>query len=378
MRLDELDYDLPPARIAQHPAPERDGSRLMVLRRGGGDDSAGGIVHARFRELADHLAPSDLLVVNDTRVLPSRLLGVKETGGRIEILLVERDAPEADAATGVPTNEPEAAGPGGSAAEISGEETWLCLAGFSRAPAANARIDVGPHLEARWVGSARGEMHRVRLRAANGGSVREAIDRAATLPLPPYIAREAGIEAADADRYQTIYAAHDGAIAAPTAGLHFTPGLLRTLEERGIGVARLTLHVGPATFLPVRTEEIEDHPMDAERYEVPRATVEAIARARARGGRVVAVGTTVVRALESAATGRGGVVPAHGRTDLFIFPGYAFRVVDALVTNFHLPRSTLLAMVAAFAGRRRVLAAYAEAVAAGYRFYSYGDAMLIL
>jgi S-adenosylmethionine:tRNA ribosyltransferase-isomerase len=258
------------------------------------------------------------------------------------------------------------------------EETWLCLAGFSRAPATGAVIDLGPHLSARWMGAARGEMHRLRLRAADGISVREALSRAGSVPLPPYIARAGGAEPSDAERYQTVYAAHEGAIAAPTAGLHFTPALLAALEARGIGLTRVTLHVGPATFLPVRTEEIEDHPMGAERYQVPRATVAAIAAVRKRGGRVVAVGTTAVRALESAATGRGGVVAAHGRTDLFILPGYTFRVVDALITNFHLPRSTLLAMVAAFCGRERLLAAYAEAVAAGYRFYSYGDAMLIL
>jgi S-adenosylmethionine:tRNA ribosyltransferase-isomerase len=375
VRLDELDYALPPDRIAQHPAPERDGSRLLVLQRGGAVAGAAGVsgelVHAQFRDLPDHLAPDDLLVVNDTRVLPSRLIGAKETGGRIEILLVEREDP------GEPPGTPMD-GRGPADARPASEETWLCLAGFSRAPAPGAPIDLGPHLRARWAGPAPGELHRIRLSAADGGSLHDALALAGTIPLPPYIARTAGAEPSDRERYQTIYAEREGAIAAPTAGLHFTPALLRRLEERGIGLARVTLHVGPATFLPVRTEEIEDHPMDAERYEVPRATVAAIAEARARGGRVVAVGTTAVRALESAATGRGGVVPAHGRTDLFILPGYAFRVVDALITNFHLPRSTLLAMVAAFAGRERILGAYAEAVARGYRFYSYGDAMLIL
>ena len=371
MRLDELDYALPSDRIAQHPAPERDGSRLLVLRRAGTKEAAGppGLFHARFRDLGDHLAPGDLLVVNDTRVLPSRLIGTKETGGRIEILLVEREETDRRVVPGEST---------GREANVPGEETWLCLAGFSRAPSPGAEIDLGPHLRARWAGPAPGEMHRIRLRAADGGTVGEALARAGTVPLPPYIAREDGAEASDRDRYQTVYAEREGAIAAPTAGLHFTRALLKGLEERGIGHARVTLHVGPATFLPVRTEEIEDHPMSSERYEVPRATVAAVAAARARGGRIVAVGTTAVRALESAATGRGGVVPAHGRTDLFILPGYVFRVVDALITNFHLPRSTLLAMVAAFAGRERILAAYGEAIARGYRFYSYGDATLIL
>jgi len=380
VRLDELDYALPPDRIAQHPAPVRDASRLLVMRRDAPGAAAApqGLIHASFRDLADHLAAGDLLVVNDTRVLPSRLLGVKDTGGRIEILLVEPDEPQDPTPRGAGALEAAAPKNGKRGTAASGEETWLCLAGFSRAPASGSTIDLGPHLAARWGGSAGGEMHRIHLSARGGGSVREAIARAGSIPLPPYIARPEGAEPDDRDRYQTVYADREGAIAAPTAGLHFTSGLLAGLEERGIGLARVTLHVGPATFLPVRTDEIEDHPMDPERYEVPRATAQAIARTRERGGRVIAVGTTAVRALESAATGRGGVVPARGRTDLFILPGYAFRVVDALITNFHLPRSTLLAMVAAFAGRERILAAYAEAIAEGYRFYSYGDAMLIL
>jgi len=239
---------------------------------------------------------------------------------------------------------------------------------------------VGPALEVRYLGPGPGEMHRVSLRAAEGGDLRAALAAAGRVPLPPYIHRNGDPERAaqDAARYQTVFAERDGAIAAPTAGLHFTRALLDRLVGRGIGVARATLHVGPGTFLPVRTEEIEDHAIAAERYEVPAETARAVAESRSRGGRIVAVGTTVVRALESAADGAGGILAARGRTDLFIYPGFRFRIVDALLTNFHLPRSTLLALVAAFAGRERVLAAYREAVLAGYRFYSYGDAMLVL
>jgi S-adenosylmethionine:tRNA ribosyltransferase-isomerase len=241
-------------------------------------------------------------------------------------------------------------------------------------------LDLGGGLRAEYLGIGGGEMHRIKLVPGDGTSVRDAIYATGQVPLPPYIARASGGGPSDedAERYQTVYASREGAIAAPTAGLHFTPELLSGLMASGIETATVTLHVGPATFLPVRTEHIEDHPIGAERYEVPRSTARAIARTREHGGRVIAVGTTVVRALESASDGRRGVVPARGRTDLFISPGFRFRVVDALVTNFHLPRSTLLALVCAFAGRDRILEAYREAAANEYRFYSFGDATLIL
>jgi len=362
VRIEELDYDLPRERIAQHPCPERDASKLLVLRRNGEP----AVEDAVFRDVGRFLCPGDLLVLNETKVFPARLEGRKTTGGAIELLLVEPDpassAHESDDRAGAVARE------------------WLCLAGFSRPPAPGSRLAFGPELEGVYLGPASGELHRVRLEAQGGVMLRDAIERRGEVPLPPYIVRGAdrGRAEEDRERYQTEFAESEGAIAAPTAGLHFTLPLLRRLEADGIATARLTLHVGPATFLPVRVPRIEDHAMPAERYVVPAETVSAVARSRAAGGRVIAVGTTVVRALESAADGRGGILPARGRTDLYILPGHRFRVVDALITNFHLPRSTLLAMVCAFAGRDRVLSAYHRAVEAGYRFYSYGDAMLIL
>lgn len=409
MKLSAFDYTLPAGRIAQHPLPERDASRLLVLRRPGnrsggpldrqwlqGQPASSGpgtlIEHAIFRDLDRYLEAGDLLVLNDTRVFPARLVGSKQSGGRIEILLVER---EEGRSSGTLRNESRAGGRearrGAHSAEIPAaereqkpiderEETWLCLAGFSRPPASGSHLDVCDGLEVCYLGRGPGEMHRVSLRAPAGESVRQALARSGRVPLPPYIERNGDSRAAaeDGSRYQTIYAETDGAIAAPTAGLHFTAALLDRLVRKGVRTARVTLHVGPATFLPVRTDDIRDHPMGAERYEVLRATAEAVAETRARNRRVVAVGTTAVRALESASDGQRGLLAARGRTDLFIYPGYRFRVVDSLVTNFHLPRSSLLMLVCAFAGRAPVLAAYQEAIARDYRFYSYGDAMLIL
>lgn len=362
MRTDAFDYELPEERIAQRPVEERDLSRLMILRRDGSEP----IGHAVFRDLPRLLDPEDLLVLNDTRVIAARLQGRKDSGGRIELLLVER-APA----------DPQQAEAGDA---LSDDDVWLCMAGFSRAPRAGARFFFDPALRGIYLGTAPGGLHRVRLEADGAGGVPAALHASAQVPLPPYIHRNGTgpVILDDAGRYQTVYAAHEGAIAAPTAGLHFTRPLLDALVAAGLRTAFVTLHVGPATFLPVRSDDLEDHAMPGERYEVPKATVEAVRRARSLGRRVVAVGTTVVRALESASDSRGGIVPARGRTDLFILPGHRFRVVDALVTNFHLPRSTLLALVAAFAGRERILAAYGEAVARDYRFYSYGDAMLIL
>lgn len=382
MKPSDFDYDLPEERIAQRPAATRDGSRLLVLRRDpGGATSPGSartpelealaIDHGLFRDLGRYLAPGDLLVLNDTRVIPARLVGTKESGGRIEVLLVEREG------AAPPDSLDPSDGPDEGAPDA---ETWLCLAGFSRTPEPGMRLDLGPDLEARYMGSGPGRMHRVSLASRNGNRLRDVLKRAGRVPLPPYIRRNGApdVAAQDQDRYQTVYARVEGAIAAPTAGLHFTERLLETLRGAGIRIARTTLHVGPATFLSVDVEEIEDHPMPAERYAVPAETVDAVAGTRARRGRVVAVGTTAVRALESASDGCGGIVPARGRTDLFVTPGYRFRVVDALITNFHLPRSTLLMLVCAFGGRERVLDAYREAVVRGYRFYSYGDAMLVL
>jgi len=342
MRVDELDYELPEELIAQAPSLPRDASRLLVLPRRGGE-----LRHHRFSDLPELLEPGDLLVLNDSRVIPARLVGRKASGGRCELLLVEPIDPEGS--------------------------RWRAMGQASKAlrPGQGLAFD---GLEAE-VELAEGDgFYAVRF-DRGGPALEAALERVGRVPLPPYIRRAA--TGSDREAYQTVVARAPGSVAAPTAGLHFTPALLERIEGRGVRRAQVTLHVGPGTFLPVRASRLEDHRMHAERFEVPAATAAAFAEARARGGRVVAVGTTVVRALESAAAD-GHLRAGAGRTDLFIAPGFEFRAVDALVTNFHLPRSTLLALVCAFAGTRRVLDAYRAAVAARYRFYSYGDAMAVL
>ncbi len=350
MRTDAFDYDLPETLVAQEPAPRRDASRLMVLRRSGGE-----IEETAFARIAERFSPGDLLVLNDTRVVPARLLARKPSGGQVEILLVAR------------------------AASDPGSREWDCMVSTGRGMRPGARLSIGAGFEAEVLGETERGRIRIRLHAEES-EVDEAIQRHGVMPVPPYIRREAGDARArlDRERYQTVYAREPGAIAAPTAGLHFTEELLRSLEARGVSLAFLTLHVGPGTFRPVRTEQIEDHRLEPEDYRLPEATTQAVASCRAHGGRVVAVGTTVTRVLEARADGHGAVAPGDGRCGLYITPGHTFRVVDALLTNLHLPRSSLLVLVAAFAGRERILAAYGEAVARGFRFYSYGDAMLIL
>jgi S-adenosylmethionine:tRNA ribosyltransferase-isomerase len=352
MRVDELDYDLPAGLIAQEPVGRRSDSRLLVL-----EGRSARTRHHRFGDLPGLLRPGDLLVLNDARVFPARLVGRKPTGGRVEVLLASRrdeGGPEAR------------------------EQVWEALLGGSRPPRAGGEVRVAPDLRVEVLEAAEGSRPaRVRLLAE--GPVDRAVDRHGRVPLPPYIRRHEGDprEALDRERYQTVYARSRGAAAAPTAGLHFTRSLLETLRDRGVRSVRLTLEVGLGTFRPITTERVEDHPLHAERYRLEAPAVEAVEAARRTGGRVVAVGTTVVRTLEHAAR-TGSLHPGEGWCDLFIIPGYRFRVVDAILTNFHLPRSTLLALVAAFAGRERMLAAYREAVREGYRFYSYGDAMLLL
>jgi S-adenosylmethionine:tRNA ribosyltransferase-isomerase len=348
VNVSDFDYELAPERIAQRPADRRDGSRLLRLGR-----TAGAASHHRFDELAGLLRPGDLLVFNDTRVLSARLVGRKATGGRVELLLLE---PLPDAA---------------SAAD------WRALLRAARKPAPGARLSFDGGLAA-VVLDREGDTWRVRLEVERGSLV-EALDRAGELPLPPYIERPAGrASAEDRVRYQTVFAREPGAVAAPTAGLHFTPELLERLSRAGIEQAFLTLHVGAGSFLPLRGPTVGDEALPGERFEVPAAVAAAVAAARERGGRVVAVGTTVVRALETSAAEDGRVRPGRGRCTLFIRPGYRFRAIDGLITNFHLPRTTLLMLVCALAGRERVLAAYDAARAAGYRFYSYGDAMLVV
>ncbi len=354
-RVDLYDYELPPGRIAQEAVEPRDAARLLVLRPGEDPERLDRYV----RDLPGLLRPGDLLVVNDTRVIPARVHGSKPTGGRVELFFTER------LATGTS---------GGTT-----RETWRVLLGASRAPREGGAIELPGGWRAR-VTRAPGPGGEARVEVTGPGTVRELLDRYGEPPLPPYIRRSPGDPRLDRDRerYQTVFARAEGALAAPTAGLHFTPQLLARLAERGIRTTRVTLHVGEGTFRPVRVDTLEEIRLHEERFEVPEEASRAIAETRAAGGRIVAVGTTVTRALESRPGPAGGAPePGGGRTDLFIAPGHRFRFVDVLLTNFHLPRSTLLMLVAAFAGRERVLAAYRHAVAAGYRFYSYGDAMLV-
>ena len=339
-----LDYYLDPAQIAQRPLPARDGARLLVVAR-----ERGVAAHGSVRELPRWLVPGDLLVVNDAEVIAARLHGRRASGAAIEVLLTE------------PTG-------------VAGE--WRCLARRAGRVRTGERLHFASDLEGVWQGASDdGPLRTIRLEA--DGPLDEIVRRRGELPLPPYIRRPDGPLPEDQDRYQTVFARVPGAVAAPTAGLHFTPRLLAELAADGVQVAPLTLLVGPATFLPLRPEADGQHRVPAERFAIPAATAEAINGARAGGRRVVAVGTTTVRALESACAADGTVHAVSGSTDLVIAPGHRFRAVDALFTNLHLPRSSLLGLVAAFAGIEPVLAAYRAASAGGYRFYSYGDAMLV-
>jgi S-adenosylmethionine:tRNA ribosyltransferase-isomerase len=337
VRRQDFTYSLPPELIAQQPLQERSGSRLLVL-----DGASASLSDHAMRELPQLLRPHDLLVLNDTRVVPARLLGHKPSGGRVEIFL-ERALPGTEAVAQLSASKPIRAGleidtPGGAVTVLAREcEHW-----------------------------------RIRLPAP----ALEFFERFGAVPLPPYIHRSA--QAEDRERYQSIFAREAGAVAAPTASLHFDAALAEALSARQVARAFVTLHVGAGTFQPIRVEDLASHVMHAERVDVPKDTCAAIALARSRGGRVVAVGTTVVRALESAAAANGGnLAPWRGETRLFITPGFEFRVSDMLLTNFHLPESTLLMLVCAFAGTEAVLGAYAHAVERRYRFFSYGDAMLL-
>jgi S-adenosylmethionine:tRNA ribosyltransferase-isomerase len=343
LKLSDFDYELPESLIAQAPLESREDSRLMQLDRGPGRR-----LHRRFNELPELLSPGDLLILNDTRVLPARLIGRKQSGGRVELLLLERC-----------------------------EGGWRALIQASRKPAAGSMLQFEQGLRAHVLG--REDEEWIVELVAEGAEPEELLMAVGRMPLPPYIKRPESIPAPvdDSERYQTVYARRPGAVAAPTAGLHFTDRLLAALRGKGVAIEYLTLHVGLGTFQPVRAGRVEEHRMHEEWCELPEAAASAVAAARKRGGRVVAVGTTVVRTLEWRASEGGLVRPGSGRCDLFIYPGYEFQVVDMLLTNFHLPRSTLLMLVSAFAGREKVLAAYGEAIAEGYRFYSYGDAMLI-
>jgi S-adenosylmethionine:tRNA ribosyltransferase-isomerase len=336
MRTEDFSFDLPEHLIAQHPPEQRGGSRLLRV-------GPAGLVDGMFADLPGLLLAGDVLVLNDTRVLKARLFGQKVSGGQVEVM-VER---------------------------MLGSHEVLAKVRASKTPKAGSSFRLADAVDVTVLGRADEFFH---LRFEGDTGVDEVLERYGKLPLPPYITHAADAE--DDERYQTVFAREQGAVAAPTAGLHFDEAMLQTLRARGVNIAYVTLHVGAGTFQPVRAEEVKDHVMHSERYTVPQATVEAIARARAGGGRVVSVGTTSLRALESAAA-TGKLQAGSGETRIFITPGYRFRVVEVLLTNFHLPRSTLLMLVCAFGGMDRLLAAYRHAVEKEYRFFSYGDAMLI-
>ncbi|MFI8465426.1 MULTISPECIES: tRNA preQ1(34) S-adenosylmethionine ribosyltransferase-isomerase QueA [Stutzerimonas stutzeri subgroup] len=336
MQVADFFFQLPDALIARHPLAERRASRLLVL-----EGETGKLSHRNFADLLDHVRPGDLMVFNNTRVIPARLFGQKATGGKLEIL-VER---------------------------VVGNRSVLAHVRSSKSPKAGSKILLDGGGEAEMIAR-----HDALFELEFGEDVLPLLERIGHMPLPPYIDRPD--DAADRERYQTVYAQRAGAVAAPTAGLHFDEALLQTLRESGVETAYVTLHVGAGTFQPVRVERIEEHHMHREWLEVGQDVVDAVAACRSRGGRVIAVGTTSVRSLETAARD-GELKPFSGDTDIFIYPGKSFHVVDALVTNFHLPESTLLMLVSAFAGYPETMAAYAEAVAQRYRFFSYGDAMFI-
>ena len=342
LRTADFDYELPPELIAQHPAKERDASRLLVLHR-----ASGKIEHRSFSDLPEYLSSTDLLVLNNTRVFPARLTGTLSGGAAFEALLVRR---------------------------LEGPR-WLALVrpGRRLKPGKHLALGEGLELALEDFGAQEGERI-ISLSAPAGKDPLELVEKLGHVPLPPYIGRPDTAE--DRERYQTVYARVSGAVAAPTAGLHFTPELLQKLEQAGIGRLEVTLHVGPGTFRPVTAENISGHRMDAEYYEIAEKTWTRIKEVKAGGGRVLAVGTTAVRALESAAADQPPRLA--GWTELFITPGFTFRAADIMLTNFHLPRSTLLMLVSALAGKKLIDRAYREAVRERYRFYSYGDAMLIL
>ncbi|MFH2139204.1 MAG: tRNA preQ1(34) S-adenosylmethionine ribosyltransferase-isomerase QueA [Pseudomonadota bacterium] len=336
MRTDDFDFDLPEHLIAQHPPAQRGGSRLLRVGEAGLEDRL-------FAELPQFLRAGDLLVLNDTRVLKARLFGQKATGGQVEVM-VER---------------------------VLGAHEALAKVRASKTPKIGSSFLISDAVTVEVLGREGEFFH---LRFAGEAPVEEILERYGKLPLPPYITHAAGEE--DDERYQTVFAREQGAVAAPTAGLHFDEAMLDSLRTKGINIAYVTLHVGAGTFQPVRTEDVAGHVMHSERYTVPQATVDAINQIKVDGGRVVSVGTTSLRALESAAMS-GELQAGSGETRIFITPGYRFKVIDVLLTNFHLPRSTLLMLVCAFGGMERLLQAYQHAVQQEYRFFSYGDAMLI-
>lgn len=342
MRVEEFDYFLPQSLIAQYPPSRRGASRLMVLRR---DPMT--IEHRVFEEIPSLLNPGDLLVLNDTRVLPVRLIGKKETGGKVELLLIP--------------------------SENGNWDQYEVLVKGSKKVRSGAHIQFTEEFSAEIKEVKDG---RAKVTFFGRCDPMEMIKKIGHLPLPPYIKRKD--EPLDQERYQTVYAEKEGSIAAPTAGLHFTPSLLQTLKERGVQITRLTLHISIGTFSPIKVKNVEDHHMEAEWVEISEKTAQEVQNTKQRGGRVIAVGTTTTRALESFTNSNGGLRPGSGKTTLFIYPPFRFQIIDGLITNFHLPKSTLLMLVSAFTGKELLMKAYQEAIEKEYRFYSYGDAMLIL
>ena len=343
LRTSDFDFLLPPERIAQSPAERRDASRLLVV-----DRATGELADRVFSELVEYVPAGDALVLNETRVFPARLVGRKPTGASAEVLLLTPHGGE--------------------------EKVWTALVRPGAKLKPGRTVEIAPELSVEIVESTPGGERIVRLHTPL--PLAEALERWGEVPLPPYVERAATAE--DRERYQTVYARERGSVAAPTAGLHFTPGLLSKLDEKGVRIVRLVLHVGVGTFRPVEVEDPTQHPMHSERYHVPAEAADAINGVRAAGGSVWAVGTTVVRTLETVADEAGVVHAGEGETSIFIRPPYRFRAVDHLVTNFHLPRSTLLMLVSAFAGHELTMRAYREAVEREYRFFSYGDAMVII
>jgi S-adenosylmethionine:tRNA ribosyltransferase-isomerase len=343
MKLTDFDYALPQELIAQRPADRRDASRLMIL-----DRREKSVTETTFSKITRFFHAGDLLVLNNTRVIPARLVGKKESGGRIEIFLVRR--------------------------LMRNGQVWQCLLKTSKKPRPGSFVEFPCGMTARFF--ARDEQGNWTVSFSPEAGFEEWLDQAGRMPLPPYIKREA--HEGDRERYQTVFARVKGAVAAPTAGLHFTEDLLQALLAKGVEIAPLTLHVGLGTFLPIRVENPREHRMHREYYSIPAETAAAVNARKRGGGKVIALGTTTARALEQAAQSDGIVPAGEGEADIFIYPGYVFKVVDGLITNFHLPCSTLLMLVAAFAGRGFLLEAYAEAVRREFRFFSYGDAMIII
>lgn len=341
MKRQDFYYELPEDLIAQDPLEDRSGSRLLVL-----DKETGEVSHHIFKEIVDYLEPGDCLVLNDTKVIPARLIGAKEdTGGRIEVLLLKRRE----------------------------DNVWETLVKPGRKAKCGTRISFGGGLLTGEVVEIAEEGNRL-IRFEYEGIFEEILDQLGQMPLPPYITHQ--LE--DKGRYQTVYARHTGSAAAPTAGLHFTPELLEIIADKGVDIAKVTLHVGLGTFRPVKAENILEHHMHSEYFQIDEEAAEKINRAKEKGSRVICVGTTSCRTIESAADADGRIKECSGWTDIFIYPGYQFKILDCLITNFHLPESTLIMLVSALAGREHTLAAYEEAVRERYRFFSFGDAMLVV